>query len=50
MTPRIVRTADALHDLRPLAERRREAYAREIRECAAFAIVAIVTVYAVLSL
>lgn len=50
MTPRITRTAEALHDMRPLAERRAEAWATELRECLAFAVVAIVTVYALLSL
>lgn len=50
MTPRITRTAESLHDMRPLSERRAEAWAAELRECIAFAVVAIVTVYAVLSL
>ena len=46
----ITRTADSLHDMRPLEARRAEAWAAELRECIAFAFVAIVTVYAVLSL
>ncbi len=39
-----------MRDLRPLSELRREEYARELRECVAFAFVAIVTLYSVLSL
>lgn len=50
MTPRITRTADAMHDMRPMAERCREAYVREIRECAAFSVAAIVMIYSVLSI
>jgi hypothetical protein len=39
-----------IRDLRPLDERRAELYARELRECAAFAVFATVTLYGLLSI
>ena len=39
-----------IRDLRPLTERQAEFYAAELRECIAFAVVAIVGLYGLLSM
>lgn len=45
-----LRTAEALHDMRPLDELTAEEWAQEFRRCVIFAVIAFVGVYALLSL